>query len=79
MCCKKKNIVPTTANILRRISVGKFDQGLYLNEKRHQSSICGGLFTVFLLIVIISYSAVVFTSVFKRYDYKIDESTVLFA
>lgn len=79
MCCKKKNIAPTTAGFLRRISVGKFDKGLYLNENRHQSSICGGLLTIFLLTVIISYSAVIFTAVYKRYDYKVDESSVIFA
>ena len=77
-CCKKEKIVPKTAGLLRQISIGKYNQGLYLNEKRHQSSICGGLITIFLLTIIITHSAVIFTTIFHRYDYKVDESTVLF-
>ena len=67
-----------TASILRRISIGKYDQGLYLDEKRQQSSICGGLFTVCLISIIGIYMAVIFYSVYKRSEFKVDEGSLMF-
>ena len=81
MCKKKRDLsaLPTkTAGFLRRISIGKYDQGLYLDEQRHQSSVCGGLFTIFLVSVILLYLTVVLLTVFDRTLYSIDESSVLY-
>ena len=53
-----------TAGFLRGISVGKYDNGLYLDEKRQQSSVCGGLCTILLTVLLIGYAAVIFTAIF---------------
>ena len=79
--CKKSTIsaIPSKAGaFLKGISIGKYDQGLYLNERRHQSSICGGLFTIFLITVILTYSSVIFYAIVNREEYTIDESSLLF-
>jgi hypothetical protein len=67
-----------TAGFLRGISVGKYDNGLYLQERRQQSSVCGGICTILLAIMLITYAAVIFTAIFKRDEYTLQESSVLF-
>lgn len=74
----KESMPSRTASILRTMSIGKYDQGLYLDEKRQQSSICGGLFTVCLIFIIGMYMAVIFYAVIKRSEYKLDEGSVMF-
>jgi hypothetical protein len=79
--CKKTTIYAIPSKVgafLKGISIGKYDQGLYLNERREQSSICGGLFTLLLIAVILTYSSVNFYVIVNREEYTIDESTLLF-
>lgn len=67
-----------TAGFLQQISVGKYDQGLYLDEKRHQASIYGGLFTIVMATVILGYMSVIFYTIFQRADFTVVESSTLF-
>ena len=53
-----------TAGFLRGISVGKYDNGLYLDERRQQSSVCCGLITILLTTALLTYVVVVFTAIF---------------
>ncbi len=78
MNCRKDQVVSTTRTALEKISIGKYDQGLYLDEKRHHSSICGGLLTVFIVVTIVTYMSVIFSTVFNRDDYTLNESSTLF-
>jgi hypothetical protein len=68
-----------TAGFLRKISVGKYDQGLYMDQRRQQSSICGGLFTILITIVFFAYLAVIFSVIVQRKDFTLTENTVLFS
>ncbi len=76
--CRNHTIQSTTAGVLKQISIGKYDRGLYIEEKRHQSSICGGILTLMILVTIITYLSIVLYTVFNRLEYKIDESSVIF-
>lgn len=54
------------------LSVGKFDRGLYLNKKRFEASIIGGLVTVLCTLIIVTYSVFVFESIVSREEYRMD-------
>ena len=75
---KEKSFGTKTAGILQQISIGKYDRGLYLDEKRHQSSICGGIFTILIVVTILTYMISVFSTIFNRLEYKVEESSVIF-
>ena len=86
-CCKKKRsaggggasrLSQSAGGFLQRISVGKYDQGLYLNETRHQASVWGGLFTILMATIILGYMSVLFYTIFKRADFTVVESSTLF-
>jgi hypothetical protein len=76
--CRRDSIKTRTVDVLQQISIGKYDRGLYLDEKRHHSSICGGILTIFIVITIIVYMTSVFSTIFQRLEYKIDESSLVF-
>lgn len=73
------DVAGKTAGFLRGISVGKYNNGLYLDEKRQQSSICGGLMTILLTTALLTYVVVVFTAIIQREDYTLIENSTLFA
>ncbi len=58
--------------VLSMLSVGKFDRGLYLNKKRFEASIIGGLVTVLCTLIIVTYSVFVFESILSREEYRMD-------
>ena len=76
--CRSDSIKTRTVGVLQQISIGKYDRGLYLDEKRHHSSTCGGILTIFIVITIIIYMTSVFSTIFQRLEYKIDESSLVF-
>ena len=77
-CSILKYFFKKIASLLKLISIGKYDRGLYLNERRHQSSVCGGIFTIFLVTVILTYLITVMVTIVDRVEYTVNESSVLF-
>ena len=76
--CRRDSMQTRAVGVLQQISIGKYDRGLYLDEKRHHSSICGGILTILIVVTIIGYMTSVFTTIFQRLEYKIDESSLVF-
>lgn len=60
--------------VLRQLSVGKFDRGLYLKGKRFEGSVWGGLVTLVCTVVLLTYAGIVFQSILTREEYRMDQS-----
>ena len=46
----------TLANFLRELSLGKYEQGLYLKGRREESTITGGILTILAIFGFLFYS-----------------------
>jgi hypothetical protein len=51
---------------LKRISVGKHNQGLYFDGRRHYSTVCGGLFTLFIVFLMVLFTVSTIRSIAGR-------------
>lgn len=59
---------------MRKLSVGKFDRGLYLGQQRFEGSVLGGLVTLLCSLVLLAYAGFVFNSILTREEYRMDQS-----
>lgn len=50
-----------------------------MDQRRQQSSICGGLFTIMIIVVFFAYLAVIFTVIVQRKEFTLQDNTVLFS
>ena len=81
ICTKIKNSILSIwskmMEMLRILSMGKFDQGLYLDGRKHSASILGGLVTLSIILGVLVYSIILISWVFKGNIYYIQQSTEL--
>ena len=54
--CKRKVRVSDVTGYLKAVSMGKHNQGLFMNGSRFYSSYIGGLFTLFIAFVFIMFT-----------------------
>ena len=64
------------ATALRYVSIGKHNQGLFLNGRSSYSTIFGGLVTLSLLIFMVSYTTVLFSSITNRDNFNFETKYV---
>lgn len=69
MCTKVKRFInyvwSKLMESLRMLSMGKFDQGLYLNGRKQFGSILGGLITLSIVLGVLVYSIILINWVFE--------------
>ena len=63
-------------DFIKYISVGKYNQGLFLHGRATYSTLCGGLFTAVLIVTMLVYSGVLLESVFHRHFYHFEAQIV---
>ena len=61
-------------SILEFISIGKYQQGLFHNKRLQHSSVWGGLLTIALGILFLTYSISQLILVFQQKNYNVDTS-----
>ena len=71
---KRQSTTKQCKNLLKFVSIGQFDRGLYIRGKRFQSSLIGGIVTIIFAIFILTYAFYVFQSIIGRDLYRLDQS-----
>ncbi len=59
-------------DFIRLMSLGKFDRGLYYQGNRFQSSIVGGIVTMFSIAILLTYSIILLNSIVTKDEYTLD-------
>ena len=59
-------------SILKKVSVGKYNHGLYFRKKLQYSSVPGGIITIILFLLAASYSLWMIIDCIVNPDYKTD-------
>ncbi|TNV79583.1 hypothetical protein FGO68_gene6299 [Halteria grandinella] len=57
---------------LKRISIGKHNQGLYFDGRRHYSTVFGGLFTLLIIFLMLVFTISTIKSIANREQYQIN-------
>lgn len=68
----KESYLGSMWRCLRYISVGKYNQGLFLGGSSSFSTLCGGVSTLLLGAIILAYSVVLFRDVITRSHYNFE-------
>ena len=60
--------------ILKKVSVGQYNHGLYFKKNLSYSSITGGIITIILFLITVTYSIRMIIECFVSPEYKTDTS-----
>ena len=69
-------VLAKVLDFIRLMSLGKFDRGLYYQGMRFQSSILGGIVTIFSIAMLSTYSIILLDSVVTKEEYTLDQNYV---
>ena len=63
-------------DVIKQMSLGKFDRGLYYQGIRFQSSIVGGLVTLVSIATLLTYTIILLDSIVTKDEYNLDQNYV---
>ena len=75
----ERNNIKMMEAAINWISIGKYNQGLFLNRKKENASIIGGVITIGIILLVATYSIILFINVIYRSDYKTEINRIMFA
>lgn len=74
---QNKSLAAKTANFLRYISLGKYQTVFFINDhENYQSSVLGGILTVMIFILIVTYSSLTMKDIFDLRVFNLDQEYV---
>lgn len=72
-----KSLKSKLSSFLRYVSLGKYQTVLFINDKEnYQSSVIGGILTIMIAIVLITYSSIVMNDIFDKRVFHLDQEYV---